>query len=209
MTALAEAAAAAQGAIEVGAQNMHPEPAGAFTGEVSARMILEGGAAHVLIGHSERRTHFGESGELLGRKVAAGLSAGLGVLYCVGEHLAEREAGRTEAVLRAQIDAGLAGIDERDLARLEVAYEPVWAIGTGRVAEVSQVVEIHRFLRRQLSDRWREGGAVPILYGGSVQPANARDLLAAPGVDGVLVGGASLEAGSFLAIAAAAPESQT
>jgi len=203
-TALATVVDAAGGRIEVGAQNLHPEPAGAYTGEISARMILETGATHVLVGHSERRTHFGEGDELTGRKVRAALAAGLHVLFCVGEKLADREAGRTEDVLAAQIEAGMKDVAAADLARLEIAYEPVWAIGAGRAAELSQVVEAHAFLRKLLSTRGDGGERIPILYGGSVDPENAGPLLRAPGVGGLLVGGASLEASRFLAIASAA-----
>lgn len=207
-TALAVAAEAAAGRLEIGAQNFHPEPGGAFTGEVSARMILEAGATHVLVGHSERRTLFGEREELLARKVRAGLSSGLRVLYCVGEELSDRESGRTETVLAAQITGGLREIDGGELEGLEIAYEPVWAIGSGRVAELPRVVETHAFLRNLLASRWSGGAAVPLLYGGSVMPENAEQLLHAPGVDGLLVGGASLEAARFLAIARAAPLSK-
>lgn len=201
-TALAAAAIAAHGRIEIGAQNLHPEPAGAYTGEISARMILEAGASHVLVGHSERRTHFGEREELLARKVRSALDAGLRVLYCIGEQLSDREAGRTESVLTAQLEGGLLQIGAR-LDHLEIAYEPVWAIGTGRVAEPGQVRDVHAFLRELLASRREGGKQVPLLYGGSVTPENAGPLLRTPGVDGLLVGGASLEAPTFLAIAAA------
>jgi triosephosphate isomerase len=202
-TALATAAEAAGGRIEVGAQNLHPEPAGAYTGEISARMILEAGATHVLVGHSERRSHFAESDDLIARKLRAALASGMHVLYCVGEQLADREGGRAEEVLAGHIEAGMRDIAVDELARLEIAYEPVWAIGTGRVAELSQVIETHAFLRKLLSARWDGGERIPILYGGSVEPENAGPLLRAPEVAGVLVGGASLDARRFLAIAGA------
>ena len=190
--------------LAVGAQNLHPEHEGAFTGEVSAAMLRDCGASHVLIGHSERRTLFGEDDAFLARKLRAALAAGLSPVFCLGETLAEREAGRTEEVIARQVERGLAELHAEDAARLLVAYEPVWAIGTGRTATTEQAREAHRFLRGRLAACW--GGAathVPLLYGGSVKPGNAADLLAQPDVDGVLVGGASLEAASFLAIAAA------
>jgi triosephosphate isomerase len=155
------------------------------------------------VGHSERRSHFAESDDLIARKLRAALASGMHVLYCVGEQLADREGGRAEEVLAGHIEAGMRDIAVDELARLEIAYEPVWAIGTGRVAELSQVIETHAFLRKLLSARWDGGERIPILYGGSVEPENAGPLLRAPEVAGVLVGGASLDARRFLAIAGA------
>jgi triosephosphate isomerase len=190
--------------LRVGAQNLHPEPQGAFTGEVSASMLTEAGATHVLVGHSERRTLFGESDALLARKLRCALDGGLMPVFCLGETLEERESGRTEGVLAGQVAAGLATLAAGDLERILVAYEPVWAIGTGRTATASQAGEAHRFLRARLVERWGEAArAVPLLYGGSVQAQNAAELLRESDVDGLLVGGASLRAESFLAIAAA------
>jgi len=191
--------------LEIGAQNLHPERGGAFTGEISAPMILDAGVESVLIGHSERRHLFGEADEFLARKVAAALSAGLRPLFCIGEDLGERESGRTEAVLESQIERGLRSLSADEAGRLELAYEPVWAIGTGRVAEVGQIASAHAGIRERLAGLWGDvGRRVPLLYGGSVKPDNATEILGLPAVDGVLVGGASLEVEGFLAIAKAA-----
>jgi triosephosphate isomerase (TIM) len=190
--------------VGVGGQNLHPEPEGAFTGEISARMLLEAGASHVLIGHSERRQHFGESDNYLARKLKTALGSGLAPVFCLGETLEQREAGRTEEVLRGQVEAGLGGLTPKDAALLCVAYEPIWAIGTGKTATAEQARQAHVFLRRLFLRQWGEsGGAVPLLYGGSVKAANAGELLRQDDVDGLLVGGASLEVASFLGIAAA------
>jgi triosephosphate isomerase len=180
--------------VRVYAQNVHWAESGAFTGEVSAQMLLELGVDGVVVGHSERRQYFGETDETAARRAAAALEAGLAVIACVGELEAEREAGRTKDVLRRQVSAlaDAAGPHER----LLVAYEPVWAIGTGRTATPELAQEAHAFIRTVL-DR-------PVLYGGSVKPDNALELLSRPGVDGALVGGASLEVGSFTAICEAA-----
>lgn len=200
MAAVAEKCAGTR--IEVGGQNLHPEPEGAFTGEISARMILEAGATHVLIGHSERRHIFGEQDELLARKLRSALEAGLRPVFCVGETLEERDSGRTEEVLGAQIAAGLTGLKPGDLGTLILAYEPVWAIGTGRTATANQARDAHAFLRRRLEAGWgAEGRQVPVLYGGSVKPENAAELMGQQDVDGVLVGGASLNGGAFVQIA--------
>lgn len=176
--------------IAVGAQNVHWDSSGAFTGEVSAEMLLEVGAYAVIVGHSERRQYFGETDEMTARRAGAALQAGLSVIACVGELEAERDAGETEAVLRRQVLA--LPLDEE----LVVAYEPVWAIGTGRTATPDQAREAHAFIKG-LGDR-------PVLYGGSVTPETAPDLLAQEGVDGALVGGASLDLESFAAICEAA-----
>jgi len=190
--------------LDIGGQNLHPESEGAFTGELSATMLLEAGATRVLIGHSERRALFGEECVFLARKVIAALEAGLEPVFCLGETLAEREAGQTDMVISRQVADGLGGLPVADVARLVVAYEPIWAIGTGRTATPDQAEAAHRFLRGQLVERWgKVGDAVPLLYGGSVKPGNAAELLSRPEVNGLLVGGASLEAASFLGIALA------
>ncbi len=185
------------GFVQLGAQNLHPEPQGAFTGEISAPMLAEL-VPWVLVGHSERREIFGESDELVCRKLHAALAHGLQPVLCVGETLPEREGGRTTTKLRTQLDAGLAGMEASAVSRLVIAYEPIWAIGTGRNATPGQAQEAHHFIKEQL--RGRYGLAVPVLYGGSVKPDNCAALLAQPDVDGLLVGGASLKADSFSAI---------
>ena len=176
------------------AQNVHWEPEGAYTGEISAPMLLELGVAGSLVGHSERRQYFGETDEGVARRVQAALAAGLGVIACVGETQEQRDAAATETVLRVQVDAirDACGAHER----LVLAYEPVWAIGTGRTATPELAQEAHEFVKTLL-DR-------PVLYGGSVKPENAAELLAQPDVDGALVGGASLQVDSFAAICEAA-----
>ncbi|MFN8549072.1 MAG: triose-phosphate isomerase [Candidatus Eisenbacteria bacterium] len=190
--------------VEVGGQNFHPGREGAFTGEVSARQLLDAGASWVLIGHSERRHLFGEGDASLAAKLRSALDQGLRPLFCIGETLAEREGGETEAVLARQLRLGLALVESTERARVVVAYEPVWAIGTGRTATPDQAQSAHAFARGELAAAWGGAGrAVPLLYGGSVTPATAADLLRQTDVDGVLVGGASLDAASFLAIARA------
>jgi triosephosphate isomerase len=192
---IAEAARALEGTrVAVFAQNVHWEDSGAFTGEVSAAMVLEAGATGAIVGHSERRQHFGDTDETVVRRAGRALEAGLRVIACVGELEAEREAGETESVLRRQVGALAAAVGAHE--RLALAYEPVWAIGTGRTATPEQAQEAHALIRSLL--------AVPILYGGSVKPDNAPELLVQPDVDGALVGGASLEVESFAAICEAA-----
>ncbi len=188
-------------AVELGAQNLYFEAPGAFTGEVCGEMLRDVGCAWVLIGHSERRQVFGEQDELIDQKVAAALKHGLKVILCVGELLAERQGGRTEAVLERQL-AGLAQIPAEQMANTVIAYEPVWAIGTGVTASNEQAQQAHAFLRDQLKSRFGDSIAqsTRILYGGSVKPDNALALMEQPDVDGALVGGASLKADSFLAI---------
>jgi len=190
--------------IQLGAQNCYFEPKGAFTGEISPRMLKEAGCTYVIIGHSERRQLFGEGGELLKRKVAAALGAGLHVIYCMGETLDQRQAGKTEAILKAQFHEAL----HRDLdaVRITLAYEPVWAIGTGLNATPEQAQAAHAYLRSMIAALWDEstGSAMRIQYGGSVKPGNAAELMACPDVDGALVGGASLSALDFVAIIRAA-----
>jgi len=205
-TSLATAARCAEGsAVRVAAQNMHEEEEGPYTGEVSAPMLRDAGAAGVILGHSERRQLFGETDEALARKLPVALGAGLEPILCVGETEEERDSGRTEAVLERQLVADLAEIGAEEIERVVIAYEPIWAIGTGRTATPEQAEEAIGFVREQV--RGRAGGAaerVRILYGGSVKPANAAELLQRPGVDGALVGGASLDPADFAAIVAAA-----
>jgi len=191
--------------VEVFAQNMHEEPEGAYTGEISAPMLVELDVRGVVLGHSERREKYNETDRTLALKVPAALDAGLTPILCVGETEEEREAGETERRLRHQINEDLAGIAVERLDEVVVAYEPCWAIGTGRVATTEQVQEAVAFVRALLAGR-DEGAAerVRILYGGSVKPENAAELMALPDVDGALVGGASLDADSFAAIVAAA-----
>jgi triosephosphate isomerase (TIM) len=188
--------------IRVGAQNCSDEIEGAFTGEVSARMLKDVGVSLVIVGHSERRHLYGESDELVNRKVRQALVAGLDVILCVGELLAERDQGITEQVVARQLTRGLQGVDEPDLARITLAYEPVWAIGTGRTATPEQAGEVHNYLRGVLAGLTTDATAaeVRIQYGGSVKPDNIASLMAAPNVDGALVGGASLKLDSFLSI---------
>jgi len=195
--------------IKFGAQNVYPEPKGAFTGEVSPGQIRDTGATYVIIGHSERRHVIGEAGELIGRKVKAALEAGLEVIYCVGEKLEERQAGRTEAVVGEQLAHGLA--QDLDFSRLTIAYEPVWAIGTGQTASPEQAQEAHAFIRQELAGGYNAewSDRIRIQYGGSVTPKNAEVLMSCPDVDGALVGGASLQAGDFLAIIQAAIRAQS
>ncbi|MDM7914685.1 MAG: triose-phosphate isomerase [Candidatus Eisenbacteria bacterium] len=191
--------------IALGAQDLFWEPKGAFTGEVSGAMLRDAGCTHVLVGHSERRVWFGESGDTLLKKLRAARREGLLPILCIGENLAEREAGRTEEVLERQLADTLFQLTAAEAASISLAYEPVWAIGTGRNATPEQAEEAHAFLRRRIGERFDAAlaKALSILYGGSVNAANAKALLARDGVDGALVGGASLDAAQFLAIAAA------
>jgi triosephosphate isomerase len=188
--------------IQVGGQNLCDEASGAFTGEVSAAMLADVGATVTLVGHSERRHLFGESDELINKKLHAALAGGLRVILCVGETLEERQQELTEKLTSRQLTLGLAGVAEADLARLTIAYEPVWAIGTGLNATPKQAGEVHTYLRGVLAGLYSEPAAqkLRILYGGSVKPDNIATLMAAPNVDGALVGGASLKADSFLPI---------
>ena len=204
LTAVADAVKGSS--VVLGAQNCHHEKEGAYTGEVSPTMLLDAGCRYVIVGHSERRHGLGETDAILNKKAKAALQAGLGVIFCVGELLAEREAGLTEKVLDTQLASGLAGLTEAELANLVIAYEPVWAIGTGKVASNEQAQEAHAFVRKKIAGLFSEKVASSLLiqYGGSVKPDNAAGLLRQPDVDGALVGGASLKADSFLAIVAAA-----
>jgi triosephosphate isomerase (TIM) len=190
--------------IRIAAQNMHFEDAGAFTGEVSAGMLVDLDVHGVVLGHSERRHMFGETDEALARKVPAAFAAGLEPILCVGETLDQRERGETEAVLRHQVEVDLADVPDGELGRLVIAYEPVWAIGTGRNATPEQATEAIAFIRSLVAGRDEAAGAaVRILYGGSVKPDNAAEVLASDEIDGALVGGASLDPDDFAAVAAA------
>jgi triosephosphate isomerase len=192
--------------VALGAQNLHPERAGAYTGEVAGGMLAELGVTSVLCGHSERRQLFGESPEFVGTKVAAAHREGLLPILCVGETLEERDAGHTEEVVARQLEAGLASLLPVQVVLTVIAYEPVWAIGTGRNATAEQAEAVHAFIRGWLRHKIGEhADDVRILYGGSVKASNAAELLAAPNVDGALVGGASLDAAGFAAIARAIP----
>jgi len=191
--------------VEVYAQNMHQEPEGAFTGEVSAAMLSELDVGGVVLGHSERRELFGETDKVLALKVPAALTAGLTPILCVGETESERESGDTERKLRHQIGEDLTGVSDEQLVDVVIAYEPIWAIGTGQVATPEQAQEAIAFVRALVGGRSPEvAERVRILYGGSVKPENAAELLALPDVDGALVGGASLDPRSFAEIVAAA-----
>jgi triosephosphate isomerase len=189
--------------LQLGVQNIHWEATGAFTGEVSAPMAAQAGAAFVLIGHSERRHVFGETDEEVGKKVAAAIAADLIPVACVGEKLAERKGGRLREVLLRQLDAILAALPADAADRLVLAYEPVWAIGTGVNATAADASQAHALLRERMAERFGPdaAAAVPVLYGGSVKPDNAAELLGAEGVDGLLVGGASLDPQGFARIA--------
>ncbi|PLK25830.1 triose-phosphate isomerase [Novosphingobium sp. TH158] len=195
-------------AIGVGGQDCHVQPKGAHTGDISAPMLADCGASFVIVGHSERRKDHGEDDALVKAKAEAAIEAGLGVIVCVGETLEERDAGQAEAVVSQQVDNSLPALEaiaDLPAGKVSVAYEPVWAIGTGRVAEVADVVAMHKAIRTRIEAAYGEKAAgVRILYGGSVNAENAAALLAAEGVGGALVGGASLAAESFAAIIAAA-----
>jgi triosephosphate isomerase len=194
--------------VALGAQNLYPEKEGAFTGEVSPAMLADVGYKYVILGHSERRRdpELAESNAFINRKVHAALAAGLHAIVCLGETLEERKAGQTEAVLGAQLAGSLAGLDPARLVRVVLAYEPVWAIGTGHSATPDQAQQVHALLRRRIREMFGEetAAALPIQDGGSVKPDNAAALLRQPDVDGALVGGASLNADEFLAVVRAA-----
>jgi triosephosphate isomerase (TIM) len=204
-TALAACAAEChESRVAIAAQNVHAKDQGAYTGEVSAGMIKDAGCTWVIIGHSERRHHFAENEEMVAEKLDAALRAGLKPIVCVGETLAQREAGDTLRVVRLQVDA-VSPLLAKAAVPVAIAYEPVWAIGTGKTASPSDAEEVHLAIRGWLGERDAKlPGGVRILYGGSVKPDNAASLLACPNVDGALVGGASLDAGAFGAIARAA-----
>jgi triosephosphate isomerase len=192
--------------VALGAQNLYPSKEGAFTGEVSPAMLVDVGCQYVIVGHSERRHGLGEKDSFINQKVKSGLNVGLGVILCVGETLDEREAGRTEALVEEQLSAGLAGVDLDQLPQVVIAYEPVWAIGTGRNATPEQAQAVHAVIRRRFASHFGDESAqmLTIQYGGSVKADNAAALMAQPDVDGALVGGASLQAETFLAIVNAA-----
>ncbi len=199
-TALAQVAAELSGsAIGLGAQNMHWEPQGAFTGEIAPGMLLSAGCRYVIIGHSERRQFFGETDVTVNRKLRSALAAGLIPVLCIGESEQQRDAGETFSVLDKQIQNGLEGFVSEDLGSLIVAYEPVWAIGTGKTATREQAQEAHAYIRQKLAELLDKSLAdeLRILYGGSVKPANVKELMAMPDVDGALVGGASLDPETF------------
>jgi triosephosphate isomerase (TIM) len=202
-TGLAAAVEAARGsAIGIAAQNLYWEREGAFTGEVSARMIVETGCSGVIIGHSERRQYFGETDESVNRKTKAALESGLTPIVCVGETLSEREGNLTNAVLKRQFENGFAALTAAEFSRILVAYEPVWAIGTGRTATPEMAADAHRCIRDLAANRFtsEQASALRILYGGSVKPDNIKGLMAQEEIDGALVGGASLDPKSFAAI---------
>jgi triosephosphate isomerase len=188
--------------IRLGAQNLHWERSGAFTGEISATMLRALFVKYVIIGHSERRTLFGETDEIVQKKVHTALEAGLRPIMCVGESLAERESGSVQKVLGRQVEEGLKGVSADHLSEMVLAYEPVWAIGTGRTASPAQAEEVHAFLRSSLAELFDQSVAdkTRILYGGSVKPENTEDLMREPNIDGALIGGASLDPHSFARI---------
>ena len=204
LTSVVEAVAGTP--VEVGGQNCHFEKEGAFTGETSAAMLIDAGCSFVVIGHSERRHGFGETDEFLNKKVKAAVAAQFPVIFCVGELLAEREADEMEDVLIRQLTRGLFGITAEEMKYVTIAYEPVWAIGTGKVATTEQAQAAHAFIRGKVAAIFGENAAAKLLiqYGGSVKADNAAALLHQPDIDGALVGGASLKADSFLAIVHAA-----
>ncbi|MFP4039889.1 MAG: triose-phosphate isomerase [Desulfosudaceae bacterium] len=202
-TALLPVAQALQGSpIGLGAQNLHWETEGAYTGEISAAMLTAVGCRYVIIGHSERRLYFHETDQTVNKKIAAAQTAGLAPVLCVGESEADRDAEKTFSILDNQIRNGLQGFDLNQMAGLVVAYEPVWAIGTGKTATSDQAQEAHAFIRRTLAELFGDGPAtdIRILYGGSVKPANIAELMGMTDIDGALVGGASLDADTFYEI---------
>ena len=188
--------------IGVGAQDVYFEPNGAFTGEISTSMLKDIGCTYCLCGHSERRHIIGETDELINKKLAATIAGGLLPILCVGELLAEREASKTNNVVARQLENGLAGLSAEKVAAVTIAYEPVWAIGTGLTATPQQAQEVHDFIRKRLADMYSDelAGGIRIQYGGSVKPDNSAELMAQPDIDGLLVGGASLKSDGFLAI---------
>jgi triosephosphate isomerase len=185
--------------IRLAAQNLHWEEKGAFTGEISPLMLKEVGCQYVIIGHSERRQFFGESDETANRRIKAALAQGLKVIFCIGETLKEREETKTFSVIERQIEGGLKGLGDKELRNMTIAYEPVWAIGTGKTATPEQAEEVHRFIRGKVEKLYSRGVSeeVRIQYGGSVTPDNIKGLMNQPNIDGALVGGASLKAESF------------
>lgn len=207
-TTLAAVVAAAAGTrLKVGAQNVHWAENGAFTGEISAAMLKTTGVSHVLVGHSERRQYFGETDATVNQRLLAGLASGLTVIACVGELLAERTAGTTATVVERQVRAALADVSAAAMSQVIIAYEPVWAIGTGKVATTEEAQEVHAMIRNLLAKLYpgtEVAAQTRILYGGSMNPGNAEGLLAQPDIDGGLIGGASLKADQFSALIKAA-----
>lgn len=202
-TSLAAAVAAVQGSdIRIGAQNIAWAKEGAFTGEISGPMLQAVGVTHAIIGHSERRQYFKESDDTVLKRTQAALEFGISPIVCVGERLEERESNNTEAVLVSQFQKGIAGLTEQQFAKIVIAYEPVWAIGTGKTATPEMAADAHRTIRAQVQSKFGRGAAdgLRILYGGSVKPDNVKTLMAQPEIDGVLVGGASLDAVGFASI---------
>jgi triosephosphate isomerase len=202
-TAIAAAVQAAAGSlVAIAGQDVYWEKEGAFTGEISATMLAEAGCRYVVIGHSERRQYFGETDETVAKKTKVALGAGLTPIVCVGEMLAEREAGRTEQVCRTQFRGSLGALTAEEFSRILIAYEPVWAIGTGRTATPDVAAAVHRVIRQCAAEQFSSGHAskLQILYGGSVKPDNIQELMAQEELDGALVGGASLDAKSFASI---------
>ncbi len=206
-TALESVAHVLEGStVKLGAQNMHPEAAGAYTGEISAAMLRSIFTTYVILGHSERRTYFLEVNGFINEKVRAALKNQLKPILCIGETLQERESGTTLQVVQTQLELGLEGVTKEEAIGLVIAYEPIWAIGTGKVATADQAQEVHAFIRSLLIKMFTKPVAqrIRILYGGSMKPANAADLLAQKDIDGGLIGGASLEARSFMDLVKAA-----
>jgi len=202
-TALAASSAVLEGSnISLGAQNVHYESEGAYTGEISTEMLQDAGCSYVIIGHSERRQYFNESDEFLNKKLAKILTTDLTPIFCCGETLEEREAGKVEEVVLGQLKNGMAGLTEEELSRIIIAYEPVWAIGTGKTATPETAEEVHGMIRDWLAQAYSQGfsDSIRILYGGSVKPANVTELMSQPDIDGALVGGASLKADLFAQI---------
>ncbi|HPC58476.1 MAG: triose-phosphate isomerase [Kiritimatiellae bacterium] len=206
-TALATVSELVQGThLDLGAQNMHWEKGGAYTGEISAGMLRELYCHYVILGHSERRQYFGETDEIVNRKAKAALASSLHPIVCVGETLEQREAGQVESVITTQVQGSLAGLSAKELLDSVIAYEPVWAIGTGKTASSEQAQEVHALIRKVMAGMHDETVAqsVRIQYGGSVKPGNARELFGMPDIDGGLIGGAALDAKSFIDIVRAA-----
>lgn len=189
-------------AVKLGAQNMYFEESGAYTGEISASMILSSGCEYVILGHSERRTIFKESDETINKKIKHALKAGLKPIFCIGETLEQRESNQTNDIIKKQVTGGLKDLTDHDLEKMIIAYEPVWAIGTGKNATPEQAEEVHKFIRNLIKENFSDKTAenIVIQYGGSVKPDNASELLSQPDIDGALVGGASLKADSFTGI---------
>ncbi len=202
-TSLAASAKVLEGSsIKLGAQNVHYAEQGAFTGEITTEMLIDTGCSYVIIGHSERRQYFNESDEFIGKKLTKILSTELTPILCCGETLEEREAGKVEDIILGQLKNAMAGLTEENLSRIIIAYEPIWAIGTGKTATPEMAEEVHAMIRNWIKETYSESLAdsVRILYGGSVKPGNVSELMSQPDIDGALVGGASLEAESFAQI---------